>query len=253
MVKFKDEQGNIVTPRLHDYVTADDITSCALESGQTENDVHNAVLDAFMKAGCICDPMYGGFGDHKRPLERDWDCISWYRKRIAWGYSNDEFEAKRRIIPCQQTLFEAAINAPDGAQFRIDATVFNKCREMSREWTLVNNYGKHAEMHYLERTDFEQLPAEPKKRDVKMTPIYGVKVPSDMTRTLREKFELIGRLMQWEGAQIGEPGWAFNKPEPDKPFYLECACSPIDVTFQNPEQCTAAWQAVFPELFEVKP
>lgn len=150
----------------------------------------------------------------------------------------------------KKTLFEAACEAEDGTRFKLSGVVFER-REDGEGWGLyAAKSNNHARGDILVRTDFEQLPSGPKKRDVKMWVVSSeddIKFPKDQFDECIEAANIIGRLMQWEGAQIGKPGYVIITTS-RKAVYSEIQ-TPCDVTFQTAEQCEAAWKAECTELF----
>lgn len=159
----------------------------------------------------------------------------------------------------KKTLFEAAYEAEVGTQWVLTKSASKlKCHKEADGdvvWSengdgYIENEGDSVPFHVALRTDFEQLPSGPKKRDVRQGQVVGedsVYIPSDKMQECIDAFKLIGRLTQWEGAQIGKPGYVIITTS-RKAVYSEIQ-TPCDVTFQTAEQCEAAWKAECPEMF----
>lgn len=79
-------------------------------------------------------------------------------------------------------------------------------------------------------------------------------LPCDLWYEGISAFRLIGRLMKWEGAQIGKLGYVLSyiqniEHSPIEPIYTKMFL-PYSVTFETSDQCLAAWKAECPELFK---
>ncbi|WP_417790660.1 hypothetical protein [Terasakiella pusilla] len=153
----------------------------------------------------------------------------------------------------KQTLFEAAKDAPDGTRFKagsFEAVKNDGCLRLS------SGDRGNVSLGFLQLTYFEVIPAEPKKRDVRVSDVIyddGVKFPSDKHDECISSFRLIGRLMQWEGAQLGEPGCFLSWSVSDQKWRVHAAVAhnpPTRVTFKTKDQCLAAYKAECPELME---
>lgn len=231
MINFKDESGNTVTLQPGDYVQASDIDN---------EEMHNAIREAFRAAGCV---VAEGFGLYH---SRSYSNIGWSTWHNDFCWCPDE-QVKRRVYPsiAKQTLFEAAKDAPDGTRFKIIGREYTLESDGGGKYLRLEGDGKLSSLDVLHSTDFEVIPSGPKKRDD--IPAFPVttNVPSDVSNECVDAFNLISRLMQWEGAQIGEPGYSIGelRYETESPL-------PYIVTFETSEQCRAAWKAECPEWFE---
>ncbi|MAK54700.1 MAG: hypothetical protein CML17_02420 [Pusillimonas sp.] len=250
-IALLDEQGNVVTPRKGDCVMACDIEN---------EEMHNAIRDAFANAGCKV------FEHGKYNAISDWKYLAWlnssfsYRDRGCLSWSDDN-EGYRRLYPhaIKQTLFEAAKDAADGTRFKVGQAIF-KVHHGSLMW-IDGDELRPALLNVLGATNWEYVPDGPKKRDVRQGQIVGedsVYIPADMMAECIDAFKLIGRLAMWEGAQIGKPGYAKScilishgddKVGANGVMYIDNPL-PLHVTFETKEQCEAAWKAECPEMFE---
>lgn len=232
MIKFKDEQGNITTPRMGDYVHIEDLGS---------EDKHNAVREAFGDAGCHLDDVFGMYNSSTRSTYLLWEKDD-VGQVLLWGN-----KGRRRLTPIyqQQTLFEAAKDADDGTRFKVGSLVLEKTRHQCAEWSLTDDRGRHCMTYHLDVTDFEQLPPEPVKAD---------KVPQHLIPDYNKAMKLIADLLRWPGAQIGKPGYVLSyirniDHSPIEADYTKHIL-PSSVTFETAEQCETAWKAERPEVFK---
>ena len=145
----------------------------------------------------------------------------------------------------KKTLFEAACEAEDGTRFRVEGTRTALWKDGNLTWEFI--YGHDVPVSILRRTDFEQLPSGPKKRDVAET-TWVAKAPYDRVNELAPVVDMMARLLQWEGAQIGKPGWVMVKNN-ERWFAYRTANDIYAVTFETEEQCLAAHKSECPEMF----
>lgn len=243
MIKFKDEAGNFVTPQKGDYVLASDIKDEAM---------HYEVSASFVDQGCKEYSQYGLWEDMNEDSALVWSSDFGHLK------VDTPIIGKRRIIPAQQTLFEAACEAEDGTEFVIAGYggkavwwAGNKAVWWAGNLTWDERGERDVCVRVPQMTDFEQIPSGPKKRETEFLDICEgdrIKVPFDRWKDCADAFKLIGRLMQWEGARIGKPG--YNYYTDGSGTYFEDHPSKYEVTFKTAEQCEAAWKAECPEMFE---
>jgi hypothetical protein len=237
MLKFKDEDGNFVTPQKGDYVLASDIDS---------DDMHYEVSASFVEQGCKEYSQYGLWEDMNEDSALVWSSYFGHLK------VDTPIIGHRRIIPTQQTLFEAAEDAPDGTMFKVGQVHMEKIQD-GTFWGLHYDHGENVRSCFLGRTDYEIVHRGPRKRKLVVCNI-SAEVPDNMKEICAKSFDLIGRLCMWEGAHIGEPGEIPGRFVGDPlgsmaSMYCEFP-GPCDVTFQTKEQCLAAWKAECPELFK---
>ena len=245
MMKFKDEQGNFVTPRKGDYVLASDIK---------DEDMHNRIREAF---GTFCTVDQ----DNGKYIKRNDSCYCENKYGVFWSeYTKNVENQNRRIIPHQKTLFEAACEAEDGTRFKVGT----RCLVMTRHgWgddlVFEDSPEKSVPISWMYSTDFERLPSGPKKRtlhvdDWVFDSHHEIYVPFDMKNDAVKAFKLMSDLMQREGAQIGRPGYVIKKVSgggiSSSIVAYEESPKPTEITFQYADQCLAAWKAECPEMFE---
>jgi hypothetical protein len=224
-----------------DYVMQSDIADEAM---------HNEIREAFHAAGCSVEENQGEYAG----CDRKNNCIFWGSHFLGWG-REDLNICQRRVYPDdilkKQTLFDAAKDAHEGAKFAIGNDKFVK-NMGNLIWVEDSGHSNFAPLVMLSATDFETIPDGPKKRDVRMAPValqHSVMVPEDYFADVIPAITLIGKLMQWEGAQIGKPGYRTNGVN-GIPYFVDDAVIPIDVTFETADQCEAAWKAECLEMFK---
>jgi hypothetical protein len=224
-----------------DYVMACDIKDEAM---------HNDLREAFREAGCSVEENQGEYAG----CDREDNCIFWGLHFLGWGLSEYDI-CQRRVYPAdilkKQTLFDAAKDAPDGSRFLLVGSDRHVVKHDQLRLIWADD-GGHVEYGHLQRTDFEAIPDGPKKRDVHMAPVAlknSVMVPADCFADVIPAMALIGKLMQWEGAQIGKPGYRINMLNGDAYFIFD-ADLPTDITFETEDQCKAAWEAECPDMFK---
>lgn len=247
---FKNQAGEIVTPQQGDYVMASDIDG---------EEMHNDIRDAF--GACGASVEYGVFGNFCGD-DLETACVRWGSFGIYWSSCCD-FIGDRRIYPYEQTLFEAAKDAPDGTRFMLKTMtgdVLVKRKTATNAWVLEWEDGASLSHSSLGMVDFDIVSLGPKKRDCDVTVLrlagtLSAEVPDDMVDDCVGAFDLIARLCMWEGAQIGKPGYVLShiknvEHSPIEPIYTKMVL-PYSVTFKDsPEQCLASWKAECPEMFE---
>lgn len=229
---FKNEAGEIVTPQKGDFIHRSDIDTA---------EKHAAVRAEFPNA----DASAGIFGKYPSALY-----LEVFRKEnLVWSC----FPDGRRIIPQWDapTLFEAAKDAPDGTRFLLVGSDQHVVKHDQLRLIWADD-GGHVEYGHLQRTDFEIVPS-PRKRDVGVARVYPrdeVFLPDDNFDEGIEAFRLIGRLLMWEGAQIGKPGYVITFTGARAVSSWIDFPNKYEVTFKTAEQCEAAWKAECPEMFK---
>lgn len=149
----------------------------------------------------------------------------------------------------KKTLFEAACAAEDGARFKVGPIKFDVMKSKDDLVYVGGDCDGQMLIHPdLRRTDFEQLPSGPKKRDATIF-VEGFYVPTDVFHDTSFALDIMSGLLKWEGAQIGKPGYVMKPGQFGNVFIAKP--SKIDVTFQTAEQCEAAWKAECPDMFAI--
>ena len=153
----------------------------------------------------------------------------------------------------KKTLFEAACDAEVGTKWALTLSANQDVVVKKVGKVVWDRSEEHIPFHVYQRTDLFQLPSGPKKRDVDVSVLrligtLSVEVPDDAIDECVSAFDLIGRLMQWEGAQIGKPGWVMVKNN-ERWFAYRAANDIYAVTFETEEQCLAAHKSECPEMF----